>query len=175
MPEERVLVLGIGNTLLGDEGLGVATVLHMQSQPVDRRGVRCVDGGTLSFTLAGEIEDAQALIVIDAAELRSAPGTVQVFEGADMDDFVSTRRKSSVHEVNLVDLLAIARLTGHLPRHRALIGIQPQAMEWACGLTPAARAAVPAAAAQAWGLVGRWRCERGEAVDVVSGAPGRGF
>ncbi|MEJ2674043.1 MAG: HyaD/HybD family hydrogenase maturation endopeptidase [Acidihalobacter sp.] len=127
----HTLVLGLGNTLLGDEGVGIYAVQRVEQALAGAGNVRCLDGGTLSFTLAGPIEDSNRLIVIDAAELRDAPGSVQVFEGEEMDRYVGTGGKRSVHEVSLADLLAIACLAGRLPEQRVLIGIQPEFVEWA--------------------------------------------
>lgn len=151
------LVLGMGNTLLQDDGAGVHAVRLLQRQAEAYPEVEFVDAGTLSFTLATAIERAEQLIVIDAAHMDRAPGTVQVFEDADMDRFLNRKRRLSVHEVSLVDLLAIARLTGLLPARRALIGIEPQSLDW--GETPTAPVAraVAAAAAAALALVQKWQ------------------
>jgi hydrogenase maturation protease len=121
--------------------------------------VELLDGGTLSFTLAGPIEEADALVVVDAAQLKAAPGTLRVFEGDGMDAFLMGNRKSSVHEVGLVDLRAIAILAGHWPERRALVAIQPQAVDWGEVPTPAVAAAIPQAAEAIRGLIRSWRDE----------------
>jgi len=105
----KTLVLGIGNTLLTDEGVGIHVLDRLATEALPEN-VSLLDGGTLSFTLAGPIEEAEALVVVDAANLKSAPGTLQVFEGEAMDAFLMGNRKSSVHEVGLTDLRAIAML-----------------------------------------------------------------
>ena len=126
----KYLVLGLGNTLLSDEGVGVHVVRRLQADAPQEAGVTYMDGGTLSFTLAESIESTDNLIVVDATELQSSPGTLQVFENEGMDEFIGSNRKRSVHEVSLLDLLAIARLTDTLPRRRALVAIQPQEVDW---------------------------------------------
>lgn len=141
----HTLVLGIGNTLLSDEGCGVHVVHHLRETRMDLAGITWMDGGTLSFTLAPAIETAQNLIVVDAAQLHAEPGTVQCFIGADMDRFVGGK-KHSVHEVSLSDLLDMARLSDALPAKRALVGIQPASMDWGDSPTPAVAAAIPHAA-----------------------------
>jgi len=70
----KTLVLGIGNTLLTDEGIGVHVLHALESRLANLSDVTLLDGGTLSFTLAGPIEEADALIVVDAANIRSKPG-----------------------------------------------------------------------------------------------------
>jgi hydrogenase maturation protease len=152
----RTLVLGIGNTLLGDEGAGVYAVRALAADQGERPDIAFVDGGTLSFTLAAPIEEADQLIVIDAAQLKADAGTVRVFEGGEMDAFLGANRKRSVHEVGLIDLMAIARLTDALPARRALIGIQPQYVDWAEQPTAAVAAAIPHACEQALALIRRW-------------------
>lgn len=153
---QKTLVLGLGNTLLGDEGAGVCAIRYLAETYPSLPDVEFLDGGTLSFTLAGAIEDAGNLIVIDAAQLHSAPGSVQVFEGAAMDEFLGKNRKASVHEVSLMDLLVIARLTDSLPARRALIGIQPLFLDWADAPTPAVAQAIPAAGDAALRLMRSW-------------------
>jgi hydrogenase maturation protease len=149
------LVLGIGNTLLSDEGVGVRILPWLQDNYPDLPDVYYLDGGTLSFTLAGWIEEAEQLVVIDAAQLDSGPGTVQVFEGEEMDRFAG-RTKRSVHEVSLGDLLAIAHLTDTIPTQRALVAIQPQEIDWGSRLSDAVELALPVAAEKVAGLVRRW-------------------
>lgn len=153
----KTLVLGIGNTLLQDEGAGIHAIRMLAEHTAGRDDIELMDGGTLSFTLAGAIEDTDQLIVIDAAQLGGMPGTTQVFEGEAMDSFVGGNRKRSVHEVSLVDLLMIARLADHLPPKRALIGIQPQDIDWGEQPSPPVAAALPLACNHALQLIETWQ------------------
>ncbi len=154
----NILVLGIGNTLLSDEGVGIHIVQALLAAPEGaRHGVEYLDGGTLSFTLAGPIQEADALIVVDAAQLNAAPGTVQTFVGEEMDRFLNANRKSSVHEVGLTDLRSIAILAGHWPARRAMLGIQPQKLDWGEQPTEAVAAAIPLACRQINTLIDGWQ------------------
>jgi hydrogenase maturation protease len=154
----RVLVLGVGNTLLSDEGVGVHTVRHLEGRAADLPpDVDLLDAGTLSFTLATAVEDAAALIVVDAARMDEPPGTVRVHEGEDMDRHLARHRKLSVHEVSLMDLLQIARLTGSLPARRALVGIEPASLDWGEAPTAEVARAIPLAAQRVLDLIARWR------------------
>ena len=152
------LVLGLGNTLLTDEAVGPRTVERMQAEGGARDGIRYLDGGTLSFTLAAPIAECSRLVVVDAAAMGMPPGTVQVFEGEAMDRQLSLNAKS-VHEVSLADLLDIARLTDTLPPQRALVGIEPALVDWGSELTPAVEAAIPEAIARIRGLLKHWRSQ----------------
>lgn len=138
-----MLVLGIGNTLLADEGVGIAAMHELEARFGSRGDIEFLDGGTLSFTLAVPISACDALLVIDAAELGGVPGTVRSFEGEEMDRFLGENRKCSVHEVGLLDLMSISLLTGHWPQRRALIGVQPAVIDWGEDLTPEVAAALP--------------------------------
>jgi hydrogenase maturation protease len=150
------LVLGIGNTLLSDEGVGVVAMQSLARRLGGRPDVECIDGGTLSFALAGPIAAHDALIVIDAAELGAPPGSVRVFTGKAMDEFLGANRKRSVHEVSLLDLMAIAELEGLLPARRALIGIQLRNVDWGELLSPPVAAAVSRAGDEAVRLIESW-------------------
>lgn len=153
----NVLVLGLGNTLLKDEGAGVHVINYLQSQFPDEPQVEYLDGGTLSFTLAGPIESADGLIVVDAAELGAEAGAIRCFQQQAMDDFIGGNRKRSVHEVSLIDLLAVAYLTDRLPARRALIGIQPETVDWGEHPTPKVAAAIPQAGQQILDILREWR------------------
>ena len=138
------LVLGVGNTLLGDDGAGVAVAERIRERALD--SVRCLDGGTLNFTLLQYLEPDLHFIAVDAAMLDEPPGTVKVFEDADMDAFLGSGRSASVHEVSLAELLDMARLTGNLPRRRTLIAIQPANVDWNPELSTEVAAGVERAA-----------------------------
>lgn len=154
------LILGLGNVLLTDEAVGVAVLGALQADAAADPDLSLLDGGTLSFTLAGPIGAAARLIVVDAATMGEAPGSLRVLEGSAMDEQLG-RHANSVHEVSLADLLDIARLTNSLPPRRALIGIEPERVDWGCVLTPAVAAAVPRAADAIRALLRRWRAAAG--------------
>ena len=150
-----ILVLGLGNTLLTDEAVGIAVIRRLQADHADLANVRYLDGGTLSFTLADPIAEASGLIVVDAAALGQTPGSVRVFEDDAMDRQLSGKGKS-VHEVSLADLLDMARLTDTLPEKRCLVAIEPETVDWGEQLTPAVAAAVPKAVDAVRGVIERW-------------------
>lgn len=160
MNRNETLILGIGNTLLSDEGAGIHALNHLQSSLPDIRpdiaNLNFIDGGTLSFTLAVWIEDCANLIVFDATELQQPAGTVKTFVGSAMDEFLG-HTKRSAHEVGLIDLMDIARLTDHLPENRALIGIQPDKMGWGMQPTVAVANALDEAVNEAVKLIDQWQ------------------
>ncbi len=153
----RTVVLGIGNTLLTDEGVGVHVIERLRQEYPDSDMVEFVDGGTLSFTLADVMAGTDQLIIVDAAELDSPPGSVSLFENEALDDYLGRGKRRSVHEVGLLDLLAITHLTGDLPARRALIGIQPQKVDWGEHPSPAVAAAIPQACDMTRELIRTWQ------------------
>lgn len=154
----RIVVLGVGNILLSDEGVGVQLLRHMQDQYPALDGVLYLDAGTVGLSLAMYLENTEAILILDAGELGAAPGTIQVFTGPAMDYF-NNRRGRSAHEVGLRDLLAVAQLTMALPPNRALIVIQPGNISWGLYLSNAVAQALPAAARMANNLLTKWHAE----------------
>ncbi|HRJ53296.1 MAG TPA: HyaD/HybD family hydrogenase maturation endopeptidase [Candidatus Thiothrix moscowensis] len=150
-----MLVLGIGNILLQDEGIGIHLLKFMEKHFPVFPDVTYLDGGTLSFTLAGEIESHEHLLVLDAVELHARPGTLCCYENEAMDKFLGTAKRSA-HEVGLLDLMDIARLSGHLPKHRALIGMQYHRFAWGETLTRAVKNNLPLAGRLAANLLLKW-------------------
>jgi len=150
------LILGIGNNLLTDEGVGIHVIEYLAENYSEEPNATYLDGGTLSFTLAGPIADHDNLIVIDAARLGRKPGTCETLLGEQMDRYLTGNRES-VHEVGLMDLLDIARLSDTYPSNRALIGIQPESLDW--GDKPSANVApsIPEAANSAIALHRSWQ------------------
>jgi len=153
------LILGIGNNLLTDEGVGIHVIDYLAENHPEESQVTYLDGGTLSFTLADSIAEHDNLIVIDAARLGATPGTCQTLLGDQMDRYLTGNRES-VHEVGLMDLLDIARLSDTYPENRALIGIQPESLDW--GESPTARVAksIPKAARSAIELHRSWQNDK---------------
>ena len=154
-----ILVLGVGNTLMSDDGVGVRMMEQLRGEVPELPGVTYLDAGTLSFVLLPEIQDCGALLVLDAAQLGSDPGSFRHFEGSQMDDFLRTAR-CSVHEVGIRDLLDLARLTGTLPPRRAFVGIQPAETGWGEALSAPVAAALPGATRLARDLLSSW-CQPG--------------
>lgn len=150
-----VLVLGVGNTLMRDDGVGVRLAESLAAVEPALPGVEYVDAGTLSFLLLPRIEQCQALLVLDAAHLDSNPGDIRCLEGAAMDEFLRTAR-CSVHEVGVRDLLDVARLTGHLPERRAFVGMQPLETGWGESLSEPVVAALPEAVRTARKILDGW-------------------
>ena len=155
----RTLLVGLGNILLTDDGVGVHVIRALETMKrVDDFGhaITLRDGGTIGMALLPEITGYDALVAIDAMELGEKPGTVRAFQGPDMDAQLRDRRRT-VHEVALAELMAAARLTGRVPDRRALVAIQPGSTQWGLSPTEAVNAAIPKACETALSLIEEWR------------------
>jgi hydrogenase maturation protease len=155
-----VVVLGIGNTLMCDDGVGIHVIHELQrgeeGRSTPRANIQFLDGGTLGYLLIDRVSDADGLIIVDSANLGAAPGTVRVIDGDEVDHYLADNPSSSVHEVGLIDLLQMMTLNREAPRLRALVGVQPESMGWGTEMTPAVRASVPAASAAVTKILEGW-------------------
>ncbi len=128
------LVLGLGNILLADEGIGVRVIERLQEQYEFPPYVQVMDGGTLGLDLLPYVEQVDRLLVVDALNAGAEPGTIVRLEGEEIPAFFAP--KISSHQMGLVDLLAAARLAGCQPRDLVLWGIQPQTLGVGLELSP---------------------------------------
>lgn len=121
-----VLVLGLGNVLLGDDGLGAAALARVERDYCVPPGVRLEDGGTLGLSLLGLLTDSERVILVDAVRADDPPGTLVRLDGADVMDAV--RDRLSPHQVGVADLLNAARLVESYPATVTLLGLVPDAI-----------------------------------------------
>lgn len=136
------VVLGVGNPLMGDDGLGIAVVAHVQSAWGDAPELMIVDGGTWGMNLLPIIEQARRLLIIDAIDRGAAPGTFVTLQKDEIPRYFG--RTLSPHQVDLREVLALAELRGTLPEETTAVGIQPESIELSLDLSPVVTAAVPA-------------------------------
>ena len=149
-----IAVVGIGNNLLQDDGAGVHALQYFEQHHADA-GVYCLDAGTVGLALMDRLTNLHGLVAVDAMRLGKAPGTVTVLEGEEMDRHLRNHH-GSVHELGLADILDALRLCGDLPGHRALVGIEPEQMDWGTEPTQKVAAAIPVAIVRIRDLVDAW-------------------
>jgi hydrogenase maturation protease len=130
----RVVVLGIGNLLMSDEGVGVHAVRALEEQYVLLNSVKVVDGGTAGMELLPELEGADHLIVVDAIRAGQPPGGVVRLADEDLPALFKT--KLSPHQIGLSDLLAALMFSGGAPGRIVLIGVQPASLDLSLDLSP---------------------------------------
>jgi hydrogenase maturation protease len=119
---QKVLILGVGNILLTDEGFGVRAVEYLQERYVWPGRVRLLDGGTQGLMLMRDIQECDLLIVLDVVLGGGTPGTVYLLEGEDLRKSFSFR--DSMHQMDLLDTLLTCELAGHRPQ-AVIIGMEP--------------------------------------------------
>ena len=129
-----VVVIGLGNSLMGDDGLGVAVVDRLRDEWRLPPGVALIDGGTLGLGLLPAIEQAERLLLIDAIDRGMPPGTEIVLDRGEIP--LALTLKVSPHQVDLREALALAELRGTLPVATVAIGLQPERSELSTELSP---------------------------------------
>lgn len=138
---DPLLVLGLGNVICRDDGLGVAAVMQLLDGFRPAPGVRVLDGGTLGLALLPTLEAADTVLIVDAIRSDGPPGTLVRLEGEDVAQAAQDRL--SVHQIGVWDLLGAARWQGSLPGRLLLLGLVPESMELGVERTPAVEAALP--------------------------------
>jgi hydrogenase maturation protease len=162
--ERRTVVIGLGNPLMGDDGLGLVALERLRADYQVPPDVELVDGGTWGMNLLPVIESAGRVILIDAIDVGAAPGTPVRLERARLPRYLAM--KISPHQVDLRDVLGLAELRGTLPADTVAIGLQPQRIALGNELTDTLRCRVDEVVAlvleelQAWG-------RRDDALQVV--------
>lgn len=131
--DARTLVVGLGNPLMTDDGVGLAALARLRAGWLFH-GVELVDGGTWGMNLLPVIEDTERLVLLDAIRVGAAPGTLTVLEREQLPRLFA--HKLSPHQIDLSEVLALAELRGRLPPVTVAFGIEPQAVEMGVGLTP---------------------------------------
>jgi hydrogenase maturation protease len=123
----RTIVIGLGNPLMGDDGLGLAALEQLRAGYEIPDDVELVDGGTWGMNLLPVIEDAGRVLLMDAIDVNAAPGTLIRLERERLPRYLAT--KISPHQVDLRDVLALAELRGTLPADTLALGLQPASVE----------------------------------------------
>jgi hydrogenase maturation protease len=144
--EPPVLVLGVGNLLLRDDGAGLRLLSDLLSvlsreRHAWRREAEFLDGGTQGLALLDRIAGRHALLILDAVKLGAVPGAVHVLR----DWRLSMARSSTAHESNVSELLAVSTLLGECPERVAIVGIEPERIATGMELSAIVVQAMPAA------------------------------
>ncbi len=139
----KTIVIGVGNLLLKDEGVGVHAVRELQKEK-NLPGVEVVDGGVAGIGLIDLFQGAEKLILVDAAEMALPPGSVVRFTPEEIRSRADVERpRFSSHEVGVLEVLEVARALGQCPPEVVVIGIQPKEISWGTELSPEVEASLP--------------------------------
>lgn len=134
MLEPTVSIIGLGNILMSDEGVGVHAVNEFERRYTVPEYVEIVDGGAAGLDLIPFIEGKEKVLMVDAVNFDQQPGYIGTLE----NDAIPVRltQKASMHHLGLMDVLCIVRMSGNIPNDLCIIGIQPKSLELGLDMTP---------------------------------------
>lgn len=138
---KRILIIGVGNILMQDEGIGVRVIEAMQSGYRLPDNIELLDGGTAGYSLIDCMEDFDQIVIVDAVRGGESPGKLYRLSP---DGIASEKRlKMSGHKIELPEVLALGEKLGKLPK-TTLIGIEPEDITWGMELSQTIKSALPA-------------------------------
>ncbi len=129
----RVVVLGVGNLLLSDEGIGVVAIRKLAERFLFPEGVEVIDGGTVGMGLIYHLEGVEKLLIIDAVLGGGEPGTIYVLKGEEVKK--AFRGKLSMHDLGIQEVLSLFDLLGRFPKEVVIVGIEPKEIKVGCSLS----------------------------------------
>lgn len=127
-----LLVVGIGNPLLSDDGVGLQLLEKLQEK-FDNPDIEFVDGGTMGIALLGRLENRKGIIFLDAIALKATPGTVHILSKKEIFDIKT--RQTTAHEGNAAEILKTAALLGDIPEQIYVAGLEPDELKTKIGLS----------------------------------------
>ena len=139
-PSGLTLVIGCGNLLGADDGVGLAALERLRERFTFPADVRLEDGGTWGLNLLPLIEESGRLLLVDAINAGAAPGTILILERDRLPRYFS--QKVSPHQIDLREVLALAEFRGTLPPETVAVGVQPERIEMSTELSPSVAAQV---------------------------------
>ncbi len=151
---DRRMVLGLGNILNMDEGLGVHALEPLRKRLGEGAAVEILDGGVLGMSLLPIVESCGHLLLIDAVDTGAPPGTVTELSRDEIPLFA--RLKLSWHQLGIQEVLQLAGVRGRLPGRLHLIGAQPADLSVGVGLSPDVRQAIPELVDRAVRVLEEW-------------------
>jgi|CZKH01.1.fsa_nt_gi hydrogenase maturation protease len=137
------VVLGLGNTLHSDDGIGPQAIERLRNDSRVPEDVALIEGGTLGLELLTYVWDCSYLLVLDAVDVGQPPGTLVRMSSQELQTLPG---KGSVHQLGLADLLVALRILANRTPEVVLLGVQPASIEWGTELSPAVAAVLPALA-----------------------------
>ena len=132
-PVPETVVIGVGNPLMGDDGLGIAALESLRAGWRFEPHLELLDGGTWGLNLLPHVEAARRVLFIDAINIDAKPGTLVELEREDIPRFLA--RKLSPHQIDVKEVLALAELRGTLPEELVAVGLQPGSVEMRASLS----------------------------------------
>jgi hydrogenase maturation protease len=151
--QTRTVVVGVGNLIHADDGLGIHAIRKLQADSRVPNGVELIDGGTFGIELLAYLENCSKLLLLDAVDIGQPAGTLLRMTG---EDLFGLPGGASVHQLGIADLLATLPLISNAPEQVVLLGVQPASTDWSCELTEPVAAALDALLDSAVGQLQLW-------------------
>lgn len=139
-PTVPVLVMGVGNILCGDDGIGIHIIRDLQKLTLPGN-IELLDGGTASLSFLDNISNREKVIIIDAVKANNEPGTIYRFTPDDIN--VKSDLASSLHTIGIIESLTLFELMGSRPKEVVFFGIEPEIIEWGMALSAKVESAIP--------------------------------
>ena len=150
----EVVVLGLGNILMQDEGAGVHLVRRLEERYKFEPEIEIVDGGTSGLDLLPFFGSDKCLLICDAVNFNKAPGSIGIIENEAI--LTQLNPKTSLHHLGLADVISVSTLLDKLPRKMVLLGIQPEVMDLDLEMSETVRARIPDMLEQIEMILGNW-------------------
>lgn len=158
MTKTGIKILGIGNLVRQDEGVGIHLLQALAGKlPAE---IELLDGGTGGLMLLEFVESAGKLLILDALDAGKEPGEVVVWRQEEVPNFLAS--KLSAHQVSFAEVLNLAKFRENYPAEIAVIGIQPHCLDWGTELSAPVRKSLPDALRKVFALLAEWTAESGE-------------
>jgi len=151
--QPNIAILGLGNLMRTDDGVGVHAIRILLESGRLPAGVEAIEGGTLGLDLLPRLEGQTHLLAIDAVDFGAAPGAFSLFAGQELLHLPAGK---SVHLLGFSDLLNALYLLGQTPSEVVLLGVQPESTEWGVALSPSVAAALDDLLAAALAEIHGW-------------------
>lgn len=135
------VVIGVGNTILSDDGVGVHAARFLGGDPRVPVGVAILDGGTIGLELLPYVSDAFRILLLDAVDSGAAPGTLTRMTAKEL---LGTKTGRSVHQLGVADLVSALALVAVRPQEIVILGVEPENTGWGTSLSPTVEAGLPA-------------------------------
>lgn len=139
MKKRPILVVGVGNSIQMDDGIGVHVIEEMKKNLLPEN-IELFDGGTAGYDLLGVIEGRKKIIVIDAVKGQHPPGTLYKFSP---DDIPAENNYDSLHQLGIIEALKLAGLQNKAPDQTVIIGVEPEKIDWGLSLTSVVKDKIP--------------------------------
>ncbi|CRK83824.1 HyaD/HybD family hydrogenase maturation endopeptidase [Neobacillus massiliamazoniensis] len=153
--DKKITILGIGNTLFSDEGVGIHLLPLLEEAMRDYENIEIIDGQTDGMKLLGPVEDAQNLIIIDAINAGKEGGTIIKLEGDEIPAYFGI--KMSIHQIGFQEVLFAAKMRERYPDQIIMFGMQPTSLELGVELSETNRGRLRELAKEVINQVNRWR------------------